>query len=68
LGALPVDTFARLGIASAAEGTMKDKGESKDNPKDKDKKKVRLALEDLEADGKDVKGGAAKTSTYMCPW
>jgi hypothetical protein len=47
---------------------MKDKGESKDNPKDKDKKKVRLALEDLEADGKDVKGGAAKTSTYMCPW
>lgn len=41
--------------------------------KDKDKKKTRLSLEDLEVEGKDVKGGVASTrppggSTYMCPW
>jgi hypothetical protein len=48
---------------------MKEKAASKDNDKDKDKKKVRLSLEDLEAEGKDVKGGARSTGdTIMCPW
>jgi hypothetical protein len=50
---------------------MKDNAKGKDESKDP-KKKTRLSLEDLEVEGKDVKGGLAslpdRTSTYMCPW
>jgi len=48
------------------------KGKTPTKAKDNKTKKIRLSLEDLEVEGKNVKGGVAavpiRTDTYMCPW